>query len=96
MKEFSSGGKNEKEQFFGNRLSSARMVLECAFGRLKARFGCLRRDMDINLDDLAYIHSCFILHNFCEIHKEPINPQYVTAALNMVPNFNLQCTVGIR
>ena len=57
------------------------MVIECASGRLKARFGCLRRDMDTNLDDLTYvIHSCFILHNFCEIHKEPINPQYVTAA----------------
>ena len=97
MKEFASGGKNEEEQFFGYRLSSARMVIECAFWRMKVRFGCLRRDMDINLDDLTYIiHSCFILHNFCEIHKEPINPQYVTAALNMVPNFNLQRTVGIR
>ena len=37
MKEFSNGGKNNEEQFFGYRLSSARMVLECAFGRLKAR-----------------------------------------------------------
>ena len=47
--------------------------------------------MDINLDDLTYvIHSCFILHNFFEIHKEQINPQYVTAALN------LQRTEGIR
>ena len=74
--------KMKKSRFFGYRLSSARMVIECAFGRLKARFGCLRRDMDINLDDLTYvIHSCFILHNFFEIHKEQINPQYVTAAL---------------
>ena len=83
--------KMRKSRFFGYRLSSARMVIECAFGRLKARFGCLRRDMDINLDDLTYvIHSCFILHNFFEIHKEQINPQYVTAALN------LQRTEGIR
>ena len=86
----------KKSSFFGYRLSSARMVLECAFGRLKARFGCLRRDMDIKLDDLAYIHSCFIINNFCEIHKEPINPHYVTAALNIIPKFNLQRTAGIR
>ena len=48
MKEFPGGGNNAQEQFFGFRLSSARMVIECAFGRLKARFGALKREMDIN------------------------------------------------
>ena len=41
MKEFVNGGSNEKEQFFRFKLSSARMVIECAFGRLKGKFGCL-------------------------------------------------------
>ena len=73
MKEFANGGKTPQEQCFAYRLSSAWMVIECAFGRLKARFGCLRRDMDISLKDLpAVIHSCFILHNFCELdHMMP-------------------------
>ena len=57
MKEFTKGGKNAEEQFFGYRLSSARMVVECGFGRLKARFGCLRRDMDINLEETALYHT---------------------------------------
>ena len=48
MKEFINGGKSLEEQFFGYCLSSPRMVIECAFGRLKARFGYLRRDMDIH------------------------------------------------
>ena len=62
MKEFSKGGKNFSECFFGQRLSPARMVIEWAFGRLTARFGCLKREMDINLKDLpAVIHSCRIL-----------------------------------
>ena len=88
MKEFASGGKNEEEQFFGYRLSATKMVIEFTFGRLKARFGCLRRDMDINLDDWMYvILSCFILHNSFEIHQEPINPQYVTAALKYDSEF---------
>ena len=53
------------------------MVIECAFGRLKARFGCLRRD----IDDLPYVfHSYFALHNFCETNNEPINPVYNGAA----------------
>ena len=53
----------------------------CTFGLLKARFGCFRRDMGINIVDLPYVtHSCFVLHNFCEINKEVINPNYVEAA----------------
>ena len=60
MKEFVNGGSNEKEQFFGLKLSSARMVIGCVFGRLEGRFGCLRREMDINIEDLPYvIHACF-------------------------------------
>ena len=81
VKEFTNGGKSLEEQFFGHCLSSPRMVIECAFGRLKARFGCLRRDMDITNDDLPYvIHSCFTLHNFCETSSEAINPVYIGAA----------------
>ena len=60
MKKYANGGKTPDEQFFGFRLSSARMLIECAFGRLKARFGCLRRNMDIRLEELpVVIHSCF-------------------------------------
>ena len=44
--------------------------------------------MDINLNDSTYvIQSCFILHNFFEIHKEPVNPQYITAPLTYGSEF---------
>ena len=61
MKEYSNGGKTVQEQYFGLKLCQARMVIECSIGRLKARFGALRRAMDIiNLDDLPYvIYACF-------------------------------------
>lgn len=73
MKEFAKGGNTPQEQFFGYRLSSARMVVECAFGRLKARFGILQRPMDLSIDNiLTTVHACFILHNFCEMHNESI------------------------
>ena len=46
------------------------MYVECTFGRLKAKFGCLKRGMDINLNGSPYaIHACFILQNSCEINK---------------------------
>ncbi|XP_046862570.1 protein ALP1-like [Xenia sp. Carnegie-2017] len=52
MKEYSNGGSNQQEQYFGMTLCQSRMVIECAFGRLKARFAALKRPMDINLDEL--------------------------------------------
>ena len=64
------------------------MVIECAFGRLKARFGCLRREMDIGLKDLPYvINSCFVLHNFCEERKEPVNQQTLEATMRCEKDF---------
>ena len=61
MKEYPKGGKDKGEQYFGYRLSSARMIIENAFGRLKGRFGSLRRPMDLTLKSChtyyyVYIH----------------------------------------
>ena len=65
MKEYTNGGSMPKEQCFGYRLCSARNVIECAFGRLKARSGALRLTMDINMDNLPHvIYTSFILHKF--------------------------------
>ena len=56
------------------------MVIECASGRLKSRFGCL--SMDINLKGLPnVIYACFVLHIFLEIHKELIHQSDVSNAL---------------
>ena len=83
MKEFAKGGGTAPEQFFGYRLSSARMVVECAFGRLKARFAILQRPMDLSMDNIpTTIHACFILHNFCEMHNETV-PDELTEAVRL-------------
>ena len=82
MKEFAKGGSTPHEQFYEYKLSSARMVIECAFGRLKARFRTLRGQMDTKLEHLpATIHACFVLHNFCEVHKEVIHFDNVAETL---------------
>ena len=83
MKKFSKGEKNSSKSSFAQRLCSARVVIKGIFGRLKVRFGCLRREMDINLKELhVVIHSCFILHNFCEIRQEAVNQNNVLVARN--------------
>ena len=78
MKEYPGGGNTVQEQFFGWQLSSGRITIECAFGRLKGRFGVLRREMDIKMPDLQYvIYACFVLHNFCEQRNEKIGDEVV-------------------
>ena len=73
------------------------MVIECAFGRLKARFSCLRRKMEINLKELpAVIHSCFILHNFCEIRQEAVNQNDVLVARNYDVEFQPETDTGFE
>ncbi len=82
MKEYANGGKTPQEQYYGLSLCSGRNVIECSFGRMKARFAALKRPMDINLDDLPFvIYSCFVLHNYCELNKESINEDGVRMAI---------------
>ena len=48
-------------------LRSARNQVECAFGRLKARWVFLRWKVDLKIETIPnVIYACFVLHNFCE------------------------------
>lgn len=71
MKESSNRGNTPAEQSFGYRLSLSRMVFECPFGRLKGRWGILRRPLHASFNDLPnVIFAFFVLHNYCEFHGE--------------------------
>ena len=71
------------------------MVAECAFGQLKARFDCLIIGMAINLKDFpVVIHSCFILHNLCEIRQEAVNQNDVLVARNYDVEFQPETDTG--
>lgn len=83
MKEYAAGGSTPREQYFGYKLCSARNVIECAFGRLKARFSCLKRAMDINIDDLPMvIYACFVLNNYCELNNECVHEELVRRSIS--------------
>ncbi|XP_057298902.1 uncharacterized protein LOC130629642 [Hydractinia symbiolongicarpus] len=93
MKEYAAGGSNPQEEFYSYRLSSARMVVECAFGRLKGRFGILKKQMDTKLDDtLLIIYACFILQNFCEHNKETLSND-ITQTVNQEQNQQQPLTI---
>ena len=68
------------QRHFNYRQSRARMVVENAFGRLKGRWRCLLKRLDVRLENVTNIvTACVILHNICEFHgdfwsTEPADP----------------------
>ena len=51
--------------------------------------------MDINLKKIpVVIHSCFILHNFCEIRQEAVNQNDVLVARNYDVEFQHETDTG--
>ena len=74
MKEFDHCSTNE-EVIFNQVLRATRNEVECAFGRLKARWRILLlRPMDIPVQKLPnVIIACFVLHNFFGRQKTDVN-----------------------
>ena len=59
--------KTNAQVIFNNMLRAARNPIECAFSRLKARWGILTRKIDLDLTKVpTLIIACFVLHNYCE------------------------------
>ncbi|CAB4037251.1 Hypothetical predicted protein [Paramuricea clavata] len=74
IKGFQDDGNLSRSQIQFNRsLSSARMVVEGAFGRLKCRFRCLLKRNDTSLQKLPVkIAACCALHNICEMNGKSL------------------------
>ncbi|XP_013383945.1 protein ANTAGONIST OF LIKE HETEROCHROMATIN PROTEIN 1-like [Lingula anatina] len=79
MKPFSDNGRLSKEELsFNFFLSRARMTVENTFGRLKGRWRCLLKRLDMNLKNVVHtIMACCILHNLCERERDPFRGQWL-------------------
>uniref|UniRef100_A0A8C3T5Y6 DDE Tnp4 domain-containing protein n=1 Tax=Chelydra serpentina TaxID=8475 RepID=A0A8C3T5Y6_CHESE len=70
MKPYTGALDSEKE-LFNYHLSKCRMVVECAFGRLKGRWRILLTRSDLSPKNIPIvIAACCVLHNLCEIKGE--------------------------
>lgn len=69
-----------EEESFNEYLSSGRVCVEIAFGRLKARWRCLLKRLDIHFTFVAKIVTvCCILHNIVETKKETFQYSWLQA-----------------
>lgn len=87
MKPFSDTGRLTPEQHTYNyRLSSARSVVEMAFGRLKGRWRCLLKRNDCKLElSKKMALTCCVLHNICEEHGDNFTEELPGRHVNMQP-----------
>lgn len=77
MKEYPNPRSNE-EVIFNNMLRSGRNPIECAFGRLKARWQILNKRLDLGLDFVpTIIYACFVLHNFCDKYDMTVEDEEI-------------------
>ncbi len=85
MKPFAHNGTlTQDQQRYNYRLSHARIVVENAFGRLKARWRRLLKKNDMSIQHIpTIICACCILHNVCEIHGDSFNEEWLQQLITM-------------
>ena len=101
MKAFLDNGRLSQEQrAFNHRLSHARVVVEHAYGRLKGRWQCLLKRLDISVWDVPeLVAACCVLHNVCEVHGDTFNEDWLegiesTTDINITDASSSQTTSG--
>jgi len=63
---------------FNYRISRGRVVVEMAFGRLKAQWRRLSKKIDMHINNVPnVVLACCILHNVCEIHDDEFNEEWL-------------------
>ena len=79
MKAFPDNGHLTREQrTFNYRLSRARVVVEHSYGKLKGRWRCLLKRLDVNVFDVPeLVAACCVLHNICEIHGDSFSDEWI-------------------
>lgn len=79
MKPFSqNAAATHQYRTFNYRISRARIVVENAFGRLKARWRRLFKRNDMLVKNIpTVITAACVLHNMCEVHGETFNESWL-------------------
>ncbi|GFP93828.1 hypothetical protein PHJA_001527100 [Phtheirospermum japonicum] len=61
---------------YNEKVEEAQGVAKEAFMQLKARWICLRKRMEMKLQDLSgVLGACCVLHNICEMRNEELGPE---------------------
>ena len=79
MKAFQDNGSlTRSEKRFNYRLSKTRVVVEHTYGRLKRRWRCLLKRLDVSTDSVpGLVGACCVLHNMCEMQGDNFDQEWM-------------------
>ena len=73
-----SSSLSPQQKNFNYRLSQGCVVVEIAFGRLRARWQQLSKKIDMHIKHIPnVILACCVLHNVCVIHNDTFNEEWL-------------------
>ena len=73
MRPYCGANLTAEQECFNLHHSRVRITVENAFGRLKARWRILKRQLDVDIERApVVIGACCILHNLCEMSATPM------------------------
>ena len=91
QKEYDTCQSNE-QVVFNKILRAARNPIECAFGRLKARWQILTRKIDLKTATVpTVVYACFVLHNFAEKNKCYVDEELVAQQIKIAKESAREC-----
>ncbi|XP_053901516.1 uncharacterized protein LOC128846444 [Malaclemys terrapin pileata] len=92
-----TGSLDSSQDLFNYRLSKCRMVVECAFGRLKARWCSLLTRIDLSEANIPIvIAACSALHNICESKGETFMAGWEVEANRLAADYAQPDTRAVR
>jgi hypothetical protein len=61
------------------------VVVEHSYGRLKGRWRCLLKRLDVDISDVPeLVTACCVLHNICEVHGEQFSEEWLEGVESQV------------
>ncbi|CAM4607227.1 unnamed protein product [Lepidochelys kempii] len=91
------GSLDSSQELFNYRLSKCRMVVECAFGRLKARWRSLLTRLDLSETNIpTVITACCVLHNLCESRGDTFMAGWEVEANHLATEYAQPDTRAVR
>ncbi|CAM5075196.1 unnamed protein product [Natator depressus] len=92
-----TGSLDSSQELFNYRLSKCTMVVECAFGRLKARWRSLLTHLDLSETNIpTVITACCALHNLCESKGETFMAGWQVEANRLAAGYAQPDTRAVR
>ena len=90
-----SGALSAQQKLYNYRMCRGRVVIEIAFGRLKARWRRLSKQNDMNVDNVpTVVGACCILHNICQIHGGNFNDEWLNEINDVDPSESTEETLS--